>query len=264
LHLDTKGRQSAADDLMEPVRPIAEELVLSLIRDRTFARADFLERGDGHVRTSPPLASALVAGWLPELARAIAPWAERIAATIGEAAGVDVATKLTQSNRSAGRDAYRRKTPRRERTRQRVADRMVAKRCCVCGAILEDANRMACEDCLPSIRTEAAKAFLAAGRRSQATARAAGNDPSHGGTAGEKRGQANSLRKSEARGWAGPTHEPSPAEFLARLAKVPLSVIVERTGLSRSYCSLIRRGLYTPHPRWWPVLRELAERLDER
>lgn len=259
LHLDAKGRQSAADDLMEPVRPTAEELVLSLIGERTFSRSDFVEQGNGHVRIAPPLASSLVSAWMPELGRAVAPWAERVAAQIGKTAGVDVPTKLTQSNRSAGRDLYRRKAKRRERTRARVAERMIPKRCGICGALLENPRRTTCEECLPSVRAEAAETFAGAGRRSQAAARAAGADPSHGGNAGRKRGRAKARRKAEARAWSGSADGAFPAEILVGLAKVPLSVIAERTGLSLSYCSLIRRGLYTPHPRWWAVLQELAE-----
>lgn len=38
LHADQRARSSAADDVMEPARPAAEELVLGLIADRVFPR----------------------------------------------------------------------------------------------------------------------------------------------------------------------------------------------------------------------------------
>ncbi len=34
--------------------------------------------------------------------------------------------------------------------------------------------------------------------------------------------------------------------------------MAEATGLTCAYCSMIRRGLYVPHPRHWGVLRELT------
>jgi hypothetical protein len=43
-------------------------------------------------------------------------------------------------------------------------------------------------------------------------------------------------------------------EILPLIQEVPLRRLVEATGLSLRYCSLIRRGERIPHPRHWHVL----------
>ncbi len=43
VHSDTKGRQSMALDLLEPVRPKAEGFVLDMLASRTFRKAEFSE-----------------------------------------------------------------------------------------------------------------------------------------------------------------------------------------------------------------------------
>jgi CRISPR-associated endonuclease Cas1 len=60
VHLDTRGRQSFALDLLEPVRPAIERFVLvDLLTHRVFRKADFTEASDGHVRLMPPLTHGL-------------------------------------------------------------------------------------------------------------------------------------------------------------------------------------------------------------
>lgn len=59
------------------------------------------------------------------------------------------------------------------------------------------------------------------------------------------------------------SERPNPAEFsrdiLPRLERAPLRKIMEATGLSLRYCSIIRRGLYVPHPRHWETLSQVGE-----
>jgi DNA-binding transcriptional regulator GbsR (MarR family) len=43
------------------------------------------------------------------------------------------------------------------------------------------------------------------------------------------------------------------------LAGVKLSEIVEATGMSKGYASVVRRGLQTLHVSLWPALAELAQ-----
>src|SRR5262249_12557013 len=45
----------------------------------------------------------------------------------------------------------------------------------------------------------------------------------------------------------------------ARLRNVPIGVIAAATGLSQSYCSRIRNGPVTPHPRHWLTLRSIVD-----
>jgi len=57
------------------------------------------------------------------------------------------------------------------------------------------------------------------------------------------------------REWDEKHAQPDPNEFvraiLPSLLGVPIQRMVEATGLSLRYCSLIRRGLRVPHPRHW-------------
>jgi hypothetical protein len=51
-------------------------------------------------------------------------------------------------------------------------------------------------------------------------------------------------------------------EVRPKLKNVSLLETMRATGLSRTYCGMIRRGVRIPHPRHWEVLRELV-RLPE-
>lgn len=46
--------------------------------------------------------------------------------------------------------------------------------------------------------------------------------------------------------------------ILPGLQEIPLSAMMQATGLSRGYCWMIRRGDYMPHPRHWERLRGLG------
>jgi CRISPR-associated endonuclease Cas1 len=164
LHADQRARASAADDLMEPARPAAEELVLELLAGRVLSRRDFSESPDGHVKLMPVLAKSLVEAWVPELSQAVAPWAEQVAKEIAKAAGIDkLPTRLTETNRSTGRDPYRKAT-QRARTRARIAEHMVPKACRECGEVLRGRKRLLCDACLVDQRAESGRR---GGRRSQ-------------------------------------------------------------------------------------------------
>jgi hypothetical protein len=43
-----------------------------------------------------------------------------------------------------------------------------------------------------------------------------------------------------------------------KLRSVSLLETMQATGLSRTYCGMIRRGVRVPHPRHWEALRELV------
>lgn len=59
LHADYRWRPSLALDLMEPIRPIADEFVLDLLEERVFSYNDFFENRKGICRIMPPLAGEL-------------------------------------------------------------------------------------------------------------------------------------------------------------------------------------------------------------
>ena len=56
---------------------------------------------------------------------------------------------------------------------------------------------------------------------------------------------------------------PQPEEFtrmiLPGLAAVSVRAMAAATGLSHPYCSMIKRGIYVPHPRHWGALRSLMD-----
>lgn len=66
LHTDKRYRGSHAHDLMEPVRPVIDGLVVDLVRRRPLARGDVYETREGVCRVGVTLARTL-AGWAPSL-----------------------------------------------------------------------------------------------------------------------------------------------------------------------------------------------------
>jgi hypothetical protein len=94
-----------------------------------------------------------------------------------------------------------------------------------------------------------------------ALARAEDNDPAHGGTAAAKRGEANRRRQQEIQEWESTNERPAAdvfgREILPGLSIVTAGEMARATGLSRPYCSMIKRGAYAPHPKHWDALRRL-------
>jgi hypothetical protein len=70
--------------------------------------------------------------------------------------------------------------------------------------------------------------------------------------------QQKALAKWRADGYRRPSPRLFQEEILPLLERVPLSRLVQATGLSQAYCSQIRRGALVPHPRPWAALKELA------
>jgi hypothetical protein len=70
-------------------------------------------------------------------------------------------------------------------------------------------------------------------------------------------------RMSEVRAWEGQHLRPDPEvfrrEILPLLRTIPIRRIAREVGISLRYASLIRRGEYVPHPRWWEKLRVLGK-----
>jgi len=85
MHADKRYRGSLATDLMEPVRPVADALVLGLLRDHVVRRGDVVETHEGVVRIGPPLAQTLAA-LSDGLRAAVAPHAEQLARTLLQSA----------------------------------------------------------------------------------------------------------------------------------------------------------------------------------
>jgi hypothetical protein len=107
LHNDLRSRDSLASDLMEPIRPRVDALLLNLLTSEQLRREWFFEQRDGNCRLMAPFAvklsetasmwrreSASFAEWIVKCF-----WDSRMRPTCGEAP----ATRLTQRQRSEGR-----------------------------------------------------------------------------------------------------------------------------------------------------------------
>lgn len=264
LHADLKARDALALDLMEVVRPRVDAYVLDLLRTHTFAARDFFETRQGVCRVLPPLTHPL-SETAPVWAKAVAPVAEAVLRAIFRPEGRTpqrdrtMPTVLTGANRSAGREATRR------RPWQWVA--AVASdlppACKTCGAALDEPKRAYCNGCLPERRAASLAIFATAGPEALAELRAAGADSAYGGNAGRKRRRRNAelvraIAEWERSGGGSGAEIDFARDVLPRLQGAPLSELMQATELSVRFCSLIRRGLKVPHPRQWAALARLG------
>jgi CRISPR-associated endonuclease Cas1 len=85
MHTDLRYRRSLAADLMEPVRPVADTLVLDLLESHALRRGDIHETQEGVCRLGDPLAGMLAQNALA-LRTAVAPHAEQLAQTLTRSA----------------------------------------------------------------------------------------------------------------------------------------------------------------------------------
>jgi CRISPR-associated endonuclease Cas1 len=248
MHRDAKNRHSMADDLMEPVRPEVESYVLDLLRDRTFKKADFIERSDGSLRLMAPLTHEL-AETIPHWQSLVAPVVERVAHALGqEMEGKYVShTPLTKRRH---RDAQAVVKARRAATGGVAANRSLRQQpatngslpywaCPDCGGVVTDRHRVRCDACIA-------------------------RDPSQAPAVRAKRGQAISSRKRalrEQKDLGLPEHWDAVwfrREVLPRLAEYKLAIIMERAGCSKGFASDIRRGRYLPNVSTWRALADLV------
>ncbi|MCL6092607.1 MAG: hypothetical protein M0Z32_02730 [Actinomycetota bacterium] len=96
-------------------------------------------------------------------------------------------------------------------------------------------------------RSERFSRFNGTGPAKLAALRDAGSDPTHGGKAAEKRGKVVAARHKANAAWEKDNERLDPAmftqEILPLIKDIPLGQLERATGLSKSYCSLIRQGL---------------------
>lgn len=248
VHLDAKARHSLVLDLMEPVRPLAESFVLSLLAERTFHKRDFTETRDGHVQLMAPLTHELAES-LPRWRDAVGPWAEKVAHTLGqEISGHYVAsTPLTSRRGKIAQAAVKaRKTEALTRAKTAGAPRQrpqiekaTSFGCVDCGALVTSVHRVRCDACIsqdarqtPAIRTSRAQAIASRKRALVEWEKA------HPGT----------------------VEDPAyfAREILPRLAAIQLTAITEACSCSKGFASDVRRGRWRPHVSTWPALASLV------
>jgi len=259
LHADQKARDSLALDVMEAVRPTVDAWVLDLLRARTFRAKDFFETRQGVCRVLAPLTHEL-AELAPALSKEAGAVVEHVAGMLAETTGWrsgQTATPITQANRSQGRENLRRTPPRSPRAPR------LANACRSCGLVLESPGRLQCDQCLAEVKAEQGRRFRRQGSATLARLRAEGRDPSTTPEAKQKHGEATARRNRERAEWnrahPGP-HDPEVfrREILPGLQNIPLSAMMQATGLKWEHVWRIRRGDRVPHPMRWEALRVLT------
>jgi hypothetical protein len=263
LHADQKSRDSFVYDVIEPLRPVVDGYVLTLLAERTFSAAEFFEGRNGICRLMPPLTTALAEAG-PQMAKVVGPVVEQVAQRLVQGQGaslkpIRVPTLLSQANRSASRVGVRTSS----KQKARYGELAVPSACRECGVIVADVARGYCDACLPTIQARQSRKFGESGRARLAELRAAGREPSRGGEARKKRGEKISRHMKEQAAWEaenGTDADPEVfrLEILPTLQGISLSKIAGATGMSQSYCSTVRRGIMVPHARHWAKLRSLV------
>jgi len=252
VHADTQRGDGLAWDLLEPVRPAVDRLVLDLVAERTWRRADFVERSDGSIRIAPRLVQELAAT-MPVWAKLVAPHAEAVAHLFGRAVRGQWTPRTPLSGTKAAAARARVKARKRTgatRVARSVEAKAAAKRtkldqsvlfatCIDCGGPLTRPRHVRCEACWSKTPTQSREV-----RR--------------------RRGRAIAASVAGVHDWRTehPNSERPPAEAFApireRLAGVKLAEIMAATGLAKSSASQVRSGRTVPHVRHWSALARLA------
>ncbi len=258
LHTDKKNRDSLTFDLLEPLRPYVDELIITKLYGRIFSARDFYETRQGICRLMPTITHEL-ATWLPALAREVAPLAEHVAHTFTDQINGRT-TKATVLTRANSKSAYPR--PARSRTRQPPQPKSRAS-CRDCGQPLDDQRAKLCPGCWPDRREALARSRALVGIAEIARRRADGDDPTQTPSARDKRSKSLVAQRAQQRAWDddgqcvnGLSYE---SEIQPGLSALPLSVLRAATGLSLSACSRIRSGRLRPHQRHWQALATVVE-----
>lgn len=267
LHADQRNRDSLTLDVIEPVRPKVDALVLELLRTRAFSTKDFFETREGNCRLMPGITKAL-GERAPTMARWLAPIVERLADCLFRSgaktakADAGLPTRLTGDNRSAGRDGVRIQT----RPEPRPVPALAAA-CKGCGLVLDGREVAYCPDCRAEFKPGQDRANIAVATTRLAELRTAGLDPSHGAEA--KRSRAEKLRENtrlnrewDASGAPAMTEEEYRGRVAPALAGVPSRVIMAAMGVSQAYALDVRNGKRVPHPRHWETLGALSPQSD--
>jgi CRISPR-associated endonuclease Cas1 len=249
LHLDTRGRQSMALDLLEPVRPMVERFVLDLVATRTFRRGDFAEQEDGSVILGASLRAELAES-LSEWSKSVAPHAESVAHSLGELVATDyhVTAPLTGVKRRAAVARVKARNATSGAQRLRVAAHPMRTRepglplapsCVDCGGALARSRHLRCPSCWEKTPTQ-----------SQEVRR--------------QRGQAISAARAAQEAWRAehPDAVLDRADFLAtitpRLKELPLRQIMQAAGVTKATASGYRNGKSVPHASYWSALAKLV------
>ena len=258
FHTDRRDRASLALDAMEAARPAIDAYVLALLTQRKLSPREFVETREGACRITPRLAAEL-ADTCDAWREHVAPVVEWVAHTLSKHASsrLPLRTPLTRRN---WKQAWDERAPDRRRRHSRAEFVSLPDSCRDCGTRLTDRRRRYCDNCRTQRLREQGPAARQRAGEVLAQLRAEQRDPAHGGRAAEIRGRKNAAHQRAVREWRGDRPEPAifAREILPGLRRVAIPDLVAATGLSEHYCSLIRLGKKTPHPRHWEALRAVA------
>ncbi|MHB1853001.1 MAG: CRISPR-associated endonuclease Cas1, partial [Acidimicrobiales bacterium] len=247
-------------DVIEPLRPNVDAFVLALVAERMFAKRDFVERSDGHVRIAAPLTHELAAT-MPTWRREVAPYAEAVAHAVTDAVAgkTTKTTPLTASKAIAATAEVQRRKAQEARARAEAAGGLhragkpvrrpralppekaagALARCLDCGGPLTRTRHVRCEACWE--------------RQGGAQSR----------DARRRRGRSIAMARSELEQWrAEHPHATARPEHFAPirdgLATVKLTEIMMATGCSKATASGWRSGRHVPPLARWDTLAALA------
>jgi CRISPR-associated endonuclease Cas1 len=247
LHADSPNRDNLCFDLMEPVRPHVDAYLLNWITSEPFKREWFFEQSNGNCRLLGSFA-VLLSRTAPAWARAVAPFAERVAQKLWDtirkpAREGTLPTRLTQRRRSEGRG--------KEFVPAVLPAPYPQKICSGCGATTQKGRL--CPTCGREVSREKlielAKIGRIAAQRPEAQAKHAETQRRHQAAKRE-------WLSSPKLGW--PTEIAYVEQIQPGLVKVAISRLAATLGISESYAADIRAGRHRPHPRHWQALAGLV------
>jgi hypothetical protein len=255
LHADQPSRDSLAADLMEPVRPLVDRWVLSLLADRSLALADLYETRQGVCRLTPPLAAELTATlplWRTAVGRVAETVAARLAGEVGR--GRRSPTPITGRNRAVAQPEGPRHAPKAAPARPR---------CVWCGAPVEAGRRTCSGACLQALEADNLPGFVATGAANLARRRELGLRSEVSPDGRRRVAAAASASVKAAREWQRTHAWPADLGAFRRdvvplLVGAPARALSEATGLSMAYCRRVKAGEVTPHPMWWETLEAVG------
>jgi CRISPR-associated endonuclease Cas1 len=245
LHVDAGKRDSLALDLLEPVRPQVDSLVIDFLR-QPLRKEWFFEERNGNARLMASLTAQLSETALI-WARAVAPVAEWVAQVLwskqSKSAEELLPTRLTHRRRSEGRGNTFEPVTLPHVRRPRI--------CELCGA--EGVKNRYCRSCAVEVSRENMTRTALIGHARPKTTRQR--------TQISKRLSDHAVANS----WWSPSSLPSwlteeyyAREIQPRLGKIKVREIAQVMHVSLPYAAFIRAGRRRPHPRHWQALAGLV------
>ncbi len=221
-HATLPNRPAAALDIMEAVRGVVDDAVLTLVAERTFRKVDFSELRNGTVRVRPPLSHLFMQGLSPNLRDQLAPIVDHVLRMLAQHSegSPTVPYPLSRASRTKARKPRPLRYPWS---------------CTTCGAPVTNPRHTRCQPCQDA---DPRQAPTVRANRGRAIARARHRD----------------AQLSQ----AGAVHPGDWPPIRTGLASVSLTAIMERCHVSKSTAWSWRAGRTTPAVGHWRALAELG------